>query len=78
MSHDKSFVMKNVSSLLSFLSIYALLTRGQLTDPSLGTHLSHNNLRDNGGHTLMITGQITTKVGPLLLQSGQINLKAAL
>ena len=38
-----------------------LLTWCQLTGLSLNSHQNHNNLRDNGGHSLMITRQVCTK-----------------
>ena len=43
---------------------FCLLTQGQLNDPSLNSiDQNHNNLGDNGGHSLMMTRQIPTKAG---------------
>ena len=41
-----------------------LLIQGQLTDPSLNSlfYPNHKNLWDNGGHLLMITRQMPTKI----------------
>ena len=41
-----------------------LLTRGQLADPSFNSiHQNHNDLSDNGVHSLMIMRQMPTKSG---------------
>ena len=50
----------SLSNITGYCGRLRLLTRGQLTDPSVTLQI-HNNLWGYGGHSLMITRQMPTK-----------------